>query len=151
MRYFRLFLSMPRTARLMVFQAFFLSAWYRFRILFVPFRRLAARMGTHGYETPNEPVNDEFVLLVSRLVPAVCRHTPWQSLCFVQSLTAKHMLNRKGLPVTIYMGVCRDEDGKMAAHSWLRCGTAYVTGGNGTLKYAVTGVWGDAPADAPQN
>ena len=121
-----------------------LSGWYRFSMLYVPFRRMAPRIGQKGYETPKEKITAADLNHVSWIVPAVCRRTPWQSMCMVQALTAKRLLNKRGFPCTLYMGVARDENGKMIAHAWLRCGTDFVTGGNGHLRYAVTGIYGDA-------
>ena len=123
-------------------EALFLSAYYRFLILYIPFAKLSQKIGTLGYETPFDTDYRNIVRQIRTVVEAVCRHTPWESKCLVRALTAKKMLNRRGCPCTLYMGVKQTGDGKMDAHAWLRCGDMYVTGGKGT-GYAVTGLFGD--------
>ena len=143
MNYIKTFHEFPRIAKIMTIKTLLLSAWYRFRILTVPFERLAKKMGIKDHESSQLQEKDNYIVWVHRVVEAVSRHTPWESNCFVKALTAKRLLNRKGYKATIYMGVGKDNEGKLIAHAWLRCGLFYVTGGNGTLNYAVTGFWGD--------
>lgn len=126
----------------MAVRAFFLSARYRRRMLYVPFEKLAAGMGRSGRETPCEELDSDLIPLTREIVPKVCAHTPWKSMCFVQALTAQRILCRAGLPTTVYMGVRKDVNGAMEAHAWLRCGNVYVTGGADADTYAVTGFWG---------
>lgn len=81
-------------------------------------------------------------------------------------MTAKKILNRKGFPCTLYMGVKMEQEaGKeaehsnmephtnmeshtnmephMVAHAWLRCGNIFVSGGDGSREYTVTAIYGD--------
>jgi hypothetical protein len=48
------------------------------------------------------------------------------------------MLGRRGINTTLYLGVARDESGTeaMAAHAWLRCGAAILTGAGGVERYS---------------
>lgn len=140
-RILRTFIRLPLCQKLMLSEAVVLSAYYRFWILYKPFTKLSAKIGTVGHETPKTITDRRMVLTVRTIVEAVCRHTPWESKCLVRALTAKRMLNRRGYLCTLYMGV-RQTGGEMDAHAWLRCGDMYVTGGNGT-GYAVTGIFGD--------
>lgn len=123
-------------------EAVFLSAYYRFLLLHAPFAKLSRRIGIFGYETPFDANDHRMVYAVRVVVEAVCRHTPWESKCLVRALTAKKMLNRRGCLCTLYMGVKQTEDGTMDAHAWLRYGDIFVTGGKGD-GYAVTGLFGD--------
>lgn len=91
--------------------------------------------------TSNVPP-DTYMRQVALAVDWMCDRTPWQSLCMVRALTAKKLLNRKGYPCTLYMGLIKDNNGEMAAHAWLRCGGSYITGGTGA-GYTVTGKYGD--------
>ena len=97
-------------------------------------------------ETPKIRNTDSYIKDVQLAVGAVCGHTPWESKCLVQALTAKRMLNRKHYKCTLYMGVAIEPSGEMAAHAWLRCGTTHVTGGNGAAVYTITAIFGD-PSD----
>lgn len=40
-------------------------------------------------------------------------------------------MSKKKIKTTLYLGCKPDENGKIDAHAWLRCGEVYVTGGNG--------------------
>lgn len=136
------FLRVPLRGKWYSAQIFVLSAKYRRRILKKPFAQWCNSIGTLGQETQLKPISGELPAQLWYLVPRVCKHTPWESKCLVQALTAKELLNRHGYPCTLYMGVARDDSGKMIAHAWLRCGDAYITGGNGT-GYAVTTKFAD--------
>lgn len=138
----KLFFSLSFKQKKMVFEAFVLSAYYRFLILYIPFSKLSPKIGTVGFETPKNVTERDTVLSVRTIAEAVCRHTPWESKCLVRALTAKKLLNRLGYACTLYMGVKRTNGGTMDAHAWLRCGDIYVTGGTGA-GYAVTGIFGD--------
>lgn len=127
-------------------EIFALTAYYRFQLLYTPFSKLSCKIGITGYETPDDVNYRSIVREIRVIVEAVCRHTPWESRCFVRALTAKKILNRRGYPCTLYMGVKVDDIGKMEAHAWLRCGDIFVTGGKGE-GFAVTGIFGDKNAD----
>lgn len=143
MRSLKTFLSFPFSLKIMCLKAFVLSAYYRFLILKKPFSEISAKIGTLGYETPQIRNTDKYIKDVQLVVGAVCGHTPWESKCLVQALTAKKMLNRRKFNCTLYMGVALETSGEMVAHAWLRCGTVHVTGGNGSKQYAVTAIFGD--------
>ena len=133
---------MPPRQIAMLFEAWFLTAYYRFLVLYTPFSNLSKKIGTKGYETPSDTDFREIGREIRAAVDIICRHTPWESKCLVRALTAKKMLNRRGCPCTLYMGVTQNSEGKMGAHAWLRCGGIYVAGGNG-YGFAVTGIFGD--------
>ena len=54
----------------------------------------------------------------------------------INEVKLKELLKKKGIASTMYLGCGLDENGKMIAHAWLRCGKMYVTGGNGA-EYAM--------------
>ena len=125
--------------RWLTVQALFLSAWARLVLRFVSISRLHPFLGEPGVESshatlPRESVRD--VARISRRVSRVARKTPWQSKCFVQALVAQTLLKNRHLPSTLYLGVGKDENQKPIAHAWIRCGSYFVTGGNGA-DYAV--------------
>lgn len=137
------FFLLPFARKRMLWQIFFLSGWNRFQMLYRPFPVISRRWGRPGLETDTLTANREMVKFVSWAVPAVCKRTPWKSLCLVQAMTARQLLLKQGISCTMYMGACRDEQGNAQAHAWLRSGDVLVTGGDGDLsRYAVTGVYG---------
>ena len=112
--------------------ALFWSAIYRIEILTMKPKRLRKYWGEEGKESSRkeEKENYRYAVGVAYAVDRICTRTTWESKCLVRALTAQHMLSKKGIHTTLYLG-CRLEEEKMVAHAWLRCGEMYVTGGNG--------------------
>ena len=109
-----------------------LAAWYRMRILTVPMKKLEPDFGERDKESPAQDTfeNTKNAYWIGYRVERVCNKTPWESKCLVRALVAQHILYKKGIHTTLYLGV-ENSTGKMTAHAWLRCGTIYVTGGDG--------------------
>ena len=109
------------------------AAFYRFQIAFFSRNRLEKNWGELGAETCDKikPWQVKYAYWVAKNVNRVCEHTPWESKCLVRALTARKLLNEKGIPSTLYLGVGKDENGAMVAHAWIRTGSYYVTGGDG--------------------
>lgn len=139
----RKFISLPFRRKKMLFEALILSGYYRFLILHRTFAKISPSIGILGHETAKTERKDAAVCEVSWAVAAICSRTPWESKCLVQALTAKKMLNWRGLPCTLYMGVALQENGEMKAHAWLCCGSEYVTGGSAAHQFTVTTIYGD--------
>lgn len=116
----------------MTIKAYIYAAYYRFLIKFVPMKKIETKMGTRGLESTRDVEDDDYRIakLVAFHVKRITQHTPWQSKCYVQALTAQRLLLEKGIESTLYMGI-KHEDGVLKAHAWLRCGGLYVTGGTG--------------------
>lgn len=110
-----------------------LTAWYRAQILLVPSAKLQKHWGASKEESSKELSSWEYryAYTISRYVNHYADRTPWESLCLVRALTARKLLSRKQISTTLYLGVGKDENGKMIAHAWIRAGEMYVTGGNG--------------------
>ena len=76
-------------------------------------------------------------------VRTASRYAPFDSSCLVRVLAARAMLCEAGIAGTIYIGAGQDEgsaEKDFAAHAWLKCGDAFVTGEAGHERYAVIGV-----------
>lgn len=110
----------------------YLCAYYRLQMLLIPSKKLEKNWGIKGKESPEKDIrwNYWYCYQVANDVNRIADKTPWESKCLVRALTARYLLHRKGIVTTMYLGVGKD-DGKMVAHSWLRCGEMFVTGGNG--------------------
>jgi hypothetical protein len=110
-----------------------LSAFYRLCILLIPMKYLSRGFGHKGQESEEE-VSFEYrriAFWIGERVERVCDKTPWQSKCLVKALIAQQLLKRKKIPTTLYLGMGKKED-SLTAHAWLRCGSVYVTGGDGS-------------------
>lgn len=114
-------------------QVYLYAAWYRLMIIFGRSRALILAAGQRGEESPEEAAEEEYrkAFVIGSEVTRICGHTLWQSLCLVQALTVVKLLRRAKVPATMYLGVGRDENERMIAHAWVRCGQLFVTGGNG--------------------
>ena len=117
-----------------------LTAFYRMCILRIPSKYMEPHWGVKNEESPREETHNNYKIAayISREVNHAADQTPWKSECMVRALTAQYLLHRKNIASTLYFGVKADEQGKMTAHAWIRCGEYYVTGGNGE-GYAVVG------------
>lgn len=138
----RKFLRMPLRQKLMIPLVVILVLYYRWLVEHRPFSELSPKIGTLNFETPLHRV-PEAAWDVWGIVRAVCDRLPWTTKCLPRALAAKKLLNHCGCKCTLYMGVALDEDGKMNAHAWLRCGRLYVTGGEIAPKFTVTTIYGD--------
>jgi hypothetical protein len=116
----------------LVVEAFLLMAFVRLVILLVPFKRYKKYLGAYNDETPHEIDLHQIncIKKVSWVVSLVARHTPWESKCLVQAVTAQIMLKKRNVSSTLYLGVNKDKNYNMNAHAWLRSGQVIVTGGH---------------------
>ena len=105
-----------------------------FKKLNVPFNKLKMNLGNHNEESKSEASKEEYEIArkIRNAVVNTSKYTPWESLCLVQSMTVQKMLSKRNIHSTLYLGVNKDENNEMKAHSWIRCGQMYVTGGDGS-------------------
>lgn len=124
--------------KMLTIQVWIYSAIFRFQMLYRDTKKLNAKWGKEGLESPNEVTHEQhlYAIKVAYAVDQVCGRTKWESKCLVRALSAQKLLKKKKIPSTLYLGCGLDDDGKMIAHAWLRCGRYYVSGGNG-MGYAV--------------
>ena len=119
--------------KLLFTEAFFLTGIMRYKILHIPFDKLKKQLGKYNQESKEELSQDEYkvVMKIRNAVVNTSKYTPWESLCLVQSMTVQRMLNKRNISTTLYLGVNKDKNNEMKAHSWIRCGNVFVTGGDG--------------------
>ena len=120
--------------------SYWYSAIYWFEVKFIKPSKLKKNWGIEGKESAEteEKANYLVAAHVAQTVGRICSKTKWESKCLVRALTAQKLLADKGIDSTLYLGCMEDENKKMVAHAWIRCGEAYVTGGNGAADgYAV--------------
>ncbi len=103
----------------------------RVLLLALPFNSIAARLGKIHQQSPetlDNAIQRGQARHIGYAVTKMSRYVPWDSACLAQALAAKCMLGTRHLPSTLYLGVAYDENKKMLAHAWLRCGDVFVTG-----------------------
>lgn len=133
------FILMPFKDKLLTIEALLLTFYYRLCLLIIPFNNFKKHMGTYNEESP---VNIELIQYkeaktVKRIIESVSQITPWESKCLVQALTAKRMMKKREISITIYLGVRKGSEESMIAHAWTRCGALYITGGKYREDYVV--------------
>jgi hypothetical protein len=140
-------INLPLRQKLLHLEAFTFITISRFLIVFIPFKKLANRIGNLNQESSLNISTEQQVigLEIGKLIKKVSQFTPFRSLCFEQALTCKLMLNRRKISSTIYFGLLKKEknDGKdLKAHAWLRSGENYLTGNKGKNHFTVVAKFG---------
>jgi len=103
-------------------------------IRLLPFRWIASSLGSSGEASIEQmeikPERQQEARQIGWAITALARYLPWDAKCLAQAVAGKWMLQRRGLPSTLYLGVDRVYDGEkwLEAHAWLRCGTDIITG-----------------------
>ena len=129
--------------RLVLFEA----AWYlifaRIAIRLLPFRWIAPRLGSSGEASIEQmdinPERQQEARQIGWAITTLARYLPLDAKCLAQAVAGKWMLQRRGLPSTLYLGVDRVHDGEkwLEAHAWLRCGTDIITGERSHKRFKV--------------
>ncbi|WP_347564428.1 lasso peptide biosynthesis B2 protein [Clostridium sp. SM-530-WT-3G] len=121
-------------------KVYIITGVFRACILYFPFNKLKNYMGNKNEESKRNITKNEYneAVRIAMTIKRVVKYTPWESKCLVQSLTAQYFLNKKHISSTLYLGLSREEilnpdrkSTELIAHSWIRCGDYFVTGGNG--------------------
>lgn len=131
MRPIRRFARLPWAKRVALIEAAVSLACARLVIVLVPFRHVAALLGTPQLESSARPSTGEETGRINQVrwsITVAARHVPWEAVCLPQAMAGKWMLKRRGVISTLYLGVKRSE-ARMQAHAWLRAGETIVTGG----------------------
>jgi hypothetical protein len=131
--------ALPQGRKGLLAEALLALAAARLVMLLVPFRYVAAWLGTAGAETPATATANEIRMAqeVGWAVGVWARRVPWDSRCLAQALAATSMLRRRGLEGTVSFGSGRVDGGGFSAHAWLRLGPHMVTGGPGHDRFKV--------------
>jgi hypothetical protein len=131
------FCRIPRSRQWLLGEALIALSIARIAMALLPFRRVAAWMGTLGAETPATATAIEIGVAeeIGWAVRVLAGRVPWDGRCLAQALAATGMLRRRGLEGTVNFGVCRGEITELDAHAWLRFGPHIVTGGPGHQRF----------------
>ena len=120
-------------------RAYLLLGIMRAGILILNFKRLSKNLEHHPESpslTPLEPWQSQLAKQIGWAVTTAARHTPWNSNCLAQALTAQRMLKRVHIPGMFYLGAKKDEQ-QLEAHAWLQCDRMILTGKTGHEDYTV--------------
>ena len=122
-------------------EAYFTLGFFRAAIMARSFKSLVSELNQNedsaGIELTDE--KKQLALLIGKEITAAANHTPWESTCLVQTLTAKRMLGKRNIAGKFHLGVKMNsaESDPLAAHAWLICGGTILTGESGHESYTV--------------
>ena len=144
---FKKFTKLSSEEKKLFMEAYVTLGMMRSAILTVSFKRLTRSLDHEAKKKELQKLNDQEMKTAQRIGQAIMRasaYTPWESACLAQSLTAKKMLQKRGIPGVFYLGAAKDEENKskMKAHAWSQCGDTIITGGGGHEAFTVLSVFG---------
>lgn len=130
------FLSLsPAERRLLVSVALYLVA-SRLGLWVLPFRTLLDRLPNVASE--QDPLCRSVRLPLEKIawaVAVVSQYLPGTRNCLVQGIATQVLLARRGYTACLRIGVAKDEDGRLKAHSWVECDGHVVVGGAGVSQF----------------
>lgn len=142
LRKIRTFVRLPGRQKIWFVCCYFFSGIARAYILFLPFRWLAPRLGTHYQNIQLATVvseeQEKLAWRIGRITEMACKYTPWESKCLVQAVLAKHILAYYKIPCVMYLGVIKSkDDNDLKAHAWLSTGRWVITGRDGHQPFTI--------------
>ena len=123
---------------LLLLESVFWLAAARLAVL-APFSRVAPHLGRHMTESSYSDIPDrqDHIRALGWALGVAGRQVPWNCKCLVLAIAGKKMLDRRGIPSTLYLGLAKDEESGLKAHAWLRSGREIVTGAGVSNDYTV--------------
>lgn len=147
LRIIQQFTKLTRKEKKLFLEAYMMLGIMRALILTISFKRLTRSLEhqkSKGEMIPLAKDEIETALSVGQMITRAAAHTPWESACLAQSLTAQRMLQKRGIAGVFYLGVAKDKnvEEKMKAHAWSQCGDVILTGGKEYEAFTVVSVFG---------
>jgi hypothetical protein len=122
----------------MLFLALGLSLVVKMVVVLIPLRWYSKYLDRSGKPvTQNRNNSEDTIIRIKNAVSRCSRFAPWKTKCLVDAVTAKLLLQWHGINSTLYLGVDKDENNKLIAHAWLKCGEKFITGRKGYQKFTV--------------
>ena len=133
----RRFAQVENRRRALVVEAVVCLLLARLALIFIPFPRLARRLG--AFVRPSDPramqaratganeharVAEEIGWAVTRSA----RYVPFKAVCLPQAMAARVMLKRRGVASVMHFGAAKGTDKPHDAHAWLDAAGVEVTG-----------------------
>jgi|SRR5579862_3815667 len=107
----------------------------RLAIIFVPFPRLARRLGKFvppaaaaSVRAGGSPEQARLAEEIGWAVTRAARYLPFKAVCLPQAIAARAMLKRRGIASVMHFGAARGQEKPLDAHAWLDAAGVEVTG-----------------------
>jgi Transglutaminase-like superfamily len=131
----RRFAQVDGRRRVLVVEAVIYLLLARLGLIFVPFPKLArrlghfvppsdSRVGAARERTPQAALAEEIGWAVTRSA----RYVPFKAVCLPQAMAAQVMLRRRGVSSVMHFGAAKGEEKPLDAHAWLDAAGVEVTG-----------------------
>jgi hypothetical protein len=123
-----------------------LLVWYQALVNIIPFARIIKLLNLHQLEQIDSlPVNISscpnvysYINKVRKIILLAERNLPFiNARCLSQALTARSMLNLKGITSVLHIGVLFRDSSQLSAHAWLISKGVFVTGHCNITKYRI--------------
>ena len=128
------FINIGPKRQLLLIEAVISLAVARAALMFVPFPRLARRMGRF---VPPADAKATTVILPEHVSAArevrwavfhATHHVPFKAVCLPRAMAARVMLNRRSVPSVLHFGATKGTEKPLNAHAWLDAAGVEVTG-----------------------
>jgi transglutaminase superfamily protein len=108
----------------------------RLALIFVPFPRLARRLGTFvppaearaSVPAGSTPEQTRLAAEIGWAVTRAARYVPFNAVCLPQAMAARVMLKRRGVASVMHFGAAKGTEKPLDAHAWLDAAGVEVTG-----------------------
>ncbi|MCX6205015.1 MAG: lasso peptide biosynthesis B2 protein [Bacteroidetes bacterium] len=126
--------KIPASEKWIFLEAVYTSAYVRFSLSFLPFKKVANWLGHANIEKNNsQPLSLEIIKTVQQAVRRCNKYVPWKTECYTQALTGKILLHRRKISSTLFIGFMKDDEARYKGHAWLKVNEFFVTGHNSQL------------------
>jgi len=133
----RRFAQVGNRRRVLVMEAVLCLLAARLGLIFIPFPKLARRLGT--FLPPRDPramagragsplEHARIAEDIGWAVTRSARYVPFKAVCLPQAMAARVMLTRRGVASVMHFGAARGQDKPIDAHAWLDAAGVEVTG-----------------------
>lgn len=140
------FLAPKWRERLLLLEAVLYLGAARAALLTIPFKYISRSLGQQlpaDTVAPRGAPVSTAARQIGWAVKTMGRRTPWDSACLAQSIAGKLMLRKRGLASLLFLGMKKDEAGKLTAHAWLQAGNEILIGAAGHETFTVLSTFGD--------
>lgn len=107
----------------------------RLGLVFVPFPKLARRLGrfvppdeARRLTAPSTAPQARAATDIGWAVTRAARYVPFKAVCLPQAMAAQWMLRRRDISSVMHFGASRGEEKPLDAHAWLDAAGIEVTG-----------------------
>ena len=124
MKQVRTFLTLPVADKWLFAEALLYVFVAKIVLLFVPLSRCVALV-TNERSNAEKPSVDQ-LRQVKKAIHRTRWFMFWKNQCLVMSVASRWMLQRRGIPSVLLLGVTFDKEKNLIAHAWLTSNDFYV-------------------------